>query len=129
MARPTFRKDDGGGQAVRGQGTQQEVVRQAAERLGAYEHIRAHAKRISFEFRDGVLTAKGTLPSFYLKQVLQTVLRDLPGVLRIENRVVVDAGPREKAKGGQASRRAGTPRTAQNEPDPGNSSPARNSQK
>jgi hypothetical protein len=126
MARPTFRKDDGGGQAVRGQGTQQEVVRQAAERLGAYEHIRAHAKRISFEFCDGVLTAKGTLPSFYLKQVLQTVLRDLPGVVRIENRVVVDAQARETAKRGQAHFAA---KTTQNAPDPGNSSPARNSQK
>ena len=108
MARPSFRKDDGGGQAVRGQGANYDVVRQAFERLSEYEHFRVHTKSISFEFSDGVLTAAGTLPSFYLKQVLQTVLRDVPGVVRIVNRVKVEAWP--SARGG-------------------NSSPARNGQK
>jgi hypothetical protein len=47
------------------------------------------------EFHDGVLTVRGQLPSFHLKQVAQTVLCDVEGVGMIDNRVdVVDARPR-----------------------------------
>ena len=45
--------------------------------------------QITFSYSQGILTLEGRLPSFYLKQVLQTLLRDLDGVARINNRVDV----------------------------------------
>lgn len=45
--------------------------------------------QVTFSFSQGILTLEGRLPSFYLKQVLQTALRDLDGVTRIDNRVDV----------------------------------------
>jgi hypothetical protein len=44
---------------------------------------------IQFEFADGVLTLRGRVPSYYLKQILQTWLRKLDGVQQIENEVDV----------------------------------------
>ena len=45
--------------------------------------------QVTFSYSQGILTLEGRLPSFYLKQVLQTLLRDLDGVTRIVNRVDV----------------------------------------
>jgi hypothetical protein len=44
---------------------------------------------IRFEFTDGVLTLRGQVPTFYLKQMLQTFLRGLGGVQQINNQVDV----------------------------------------
>jgi hypothetical protein len=41
------------------------------------------------EERDGVLIIRGRVPSFYLKQVLQTALREVDGVRQVDNRVQV----------------------------------------
>jgi hypothetical protein len=46
-------------------------------------------RAVTFHFSNGVLTMHGRLPSFYLKQVLQTLLRDLDGVKQINNQVDV----------------------------------------
>lgn len=46
-------------------------------------------KDIQFEFAAGVLTLRGRLPSFYLKQILQTWLSSLQGVRQIKNQVNV----------------------------------------
>jgi hypothetical protein len=46
------------------------------------------------EFHDGVLTVRGRVPSFHLKQITQVLLRDVEGVGVIDNRVdVVDSRP------------------------------------
>ena len=45
--------------------------------------------QVTFSYAQGVLTLEGRLKSFYLKQMLQTLLRDLDGVTRIDNRVDV----------------------------------------
>jgi hypothetical protein len=45
--------------------------------------------QVTFSYSQGVLTLAGRLPSFYLKQMLQTLLRDLDSVTRINNRVDV----------------------------------------
>ena len=45
--------------------------------------------QVTFRYVQGVLVLRGRLPSFYLKQVLQTLLRDLEGVERIDNQVEV----------------------------------------
>ena len=45
--------------------------------------------QVTFRYDQGVLILQGRLPSFYLKQVLQTLLRDLEGVEQIDNQVEV----------------------------------------
>lgn len=44
---------------------------------------------IRFDFDSGVLTLRGRVSTFYLKQMLQTFLRDLAGVEQIDNQVDV----------------------------------------
>jgi len=44
-----------------------------------------------FEFNENVLTIRGRVPTFYLKQLLQDALKRLDRVRRIENRVDVVA--------------------------------------
>ncbi len=46
-------------------------------------------REVTFHCSNGVLTIRGRLTSFYLKQVLQTLLRDLDGVNQINNQVDV----------------------------------------
>jgi len=65
------------------------VVSQARGRLNENNHFRCHCDSIDIECEKGRLVLLGRLPSFYLKQVLQTVLRGLPGVKQIDNRVDV----------------------------------------
>ena len=57
------------------------------KRLGDYSHMLRRC--INCWYQDGVLTLQGRVPSFYLKQVAQTLLRELDGVDRIDNRVDV----------------------------------------
>lgn len=70
---------------------------------GNYESLEARARRsieqecsyayyfryIRFSSRDGVLTVRGCLPTFYLKQVLVAHLQRVDGVRRVEDRVDV----------------------------------------
>jgi osmotically-inducible protein OsmY len=46
-------------------------------------------KNVACEFRDGVLTLNGCLPTYYLKQVAQEAVARLDGIARIENRIEV----------------------------------------
>jgi hypothetical protein len=46
-------------------------------------------KNISCEWRDGALTLRGCLPSYYLKQLAQSVASRVPGVGRLENKIEV----------------------------------------
>jgi osmotically-inducible protein OsmY len=49
--------------------------------------------RISCDFHDGVAVLRGTVPTFYLKQVAQSVVGKLDAVKQIDNRIeVIDAG-------------------------------------
>jgi osmotically-inducible protein OsmY len=48
---------------------------------------------ISCNFHEGVLSLRGRVSSFYLKQVAQTVVRELDGVDEINNRLEVAAPP------------------------------------
>ena len=61
----------------------------AQQRLSNDRHYSCHFRNITCHHNDGVLTLRGRLPSFYLKQVLQTVLRDLTGIQRIDNQTDV----------------------------------------
>ena len=98
MARSSFRKEGKDSRELPGPGRTQDVVQEALERLNRYAHFRAQARSIAIDFSEGTLLVTGTLHSFYQKQVLQTILRDLPGVVRIDNRVeVVDFGESDTA--------------------------------
>jgi CheY-like chemotaxis protein len=46
-------------------------------------------KNITCECRDGVLTLRGSLPTWYLKQVAQATVAGVEGVGRVENRIEV----------------------------------------
>jgi len=65
------------------------VLQRVKGRLSQSCHFTRHWREIDCGFTDGVLTLHGSVPSFYLKQVLQSILRDVPGVRRIDNRVDV----------------------------------------
>ena len=66
-----------------------EVLQGVKGRLSQSCHFTRHWREIECDFRDGVLTLRGNVPTFYLKQVLQSILKELPGVKRIDNRVDV----------------------------------------
>ena len=46
-------------------------------------------KSVSWHYEDGRLTLRGCVPSFYLKQVLQELMRDIDHVKQIVNHVDV----------------------------------------
>jgi hypothetical protein len=44
---------------------------------------------VTCHFEDGLLALEGRVGSFYLKEILQTKLGDIPGITKIDNRVDV----------------------------------------
>lgn len=64
-------------------------VMEARRLLETSPLFRGRSHLIHIEHHDGNLQLDGRLPSFYLKQMLQTILRDVDGVARIDNRVSV----------------------------------------
>jgi osmotically-inducible protein OsmY len=46
-------------------------------------------KNIACDYRDGVLTLRGRVPSYYLKQVAQETVARIAGVQRIDNQIEV----------------------------------------
>jgi hypothetical protein len=65
-------------------------VEQRARKLVAqHSHFRRRADDFRYEYCNGALMVRGAVPSFYLKQVLQTVLMGLEGVALINNQVNV----------------------------------------
>ena len=66
-----------------------DLNRRARHALAPHSQLRASADGLSFELKDEVLVIRGCVPSFYLKQMLQTVLKDLDGVRQIDNQVEV----------------------------------------
>lgn len=59
------------------------------DRLIGHKVLQHYVHNIDFEVDDGTLVLRGRLPSFYLKQTLQTALHDLPGILHVDNQVEV----------------------------------------
>jgi hypothetical protein len=73
--------------------TQQAVTEGAERRLRCNSYLAL--KNVSCEFREGVLTLRGCLPSYYLKQMAQTEVARVAGVLRVVNEIeVVTPRPR-----------------------------------
>ncbi len=50
-------------------------------------------RHVTCEFHEGILTLRGSVSSFYMKQLAQTVVRSLDGVERLLNRVEVVRSP------------------------------------
>lgn len=69
---------------------QNRVVEAARRALEQNAYFRGRTQLIQMDEQKGVLCLRGRLPTFYLKQVLQTVLRNVEGVEQIDNRVDVD---------------------------------------
>ena len=63
-------------------------------------------ERIAIHYADGILTLRGQLPSFYLKQLLQTLLRDVEGVAQINNQVDVKGPGRHQVEAAAGTRLA-----------------------
>lgn len=63
------------------------VLQIARERLNHTPFSVLHSVECSYA--EGVLTLDGHLPSFFLKQVAQECLRDLPHVRQVVNRIEV----------------------------------------
>jgi hypothetical protein len=72
-----------------GIGQDPEIVRRAAYHLSQHTLFRCYLDSLEIDCRGAMLVVHGKLPSFYLKQVLQTTLRDVSGVRQIDNQVNV----------------------------------------
>jgi len=66
-----------------------DLGRAAYERVATHCHFRGRVDDFQFVQDDNVLIVRGRVPSFYLKQVLQTALMDVEGVRQIDNQVDV----------------------------------------
>lgn len=67
----------------------EELERRVRTAVNKHEMFRGRANNFDFTLRDHVLTLRGKVPSFYLKQMLQTVVKKIDGVQAVNNRVEV----------------------------------------
>lgn len=65
------------------------LVAAAWKALSQDPHLRDNARLLQIEEQNGTLVLAGRLSSFYLMQVLQTVLGKLDGVKSLDNRIDV----------------------------------------
>lgn len=65
------------------------IERLAHEVVDTHSHFYRRAGQFQFCCRDSVLIVRGSVPSFYLKQVLQRALQEVNGISRIDNQVTV----------------------------------------
>ena len=61
----------------------------ARDTLDQHPHFRGRAGLFQYECCGDVLIVRGTVPTFYLKQLLQTALKGFEDVVRIHNQVTV----------------------------------------
>ena len=74
---------------TRQQESRRKVEECAHALINAHPHFRGRASQFEFVCREEVLVVRGLVPTFYLKQVLQTLLKDLDGVRLVDNQVTV----------------------------------------
>ena len=61
----------------------------ARTELDRHCHFCGRVDGFQFEYREGVLTVRGRVPSFYLRELLERVLTRVNGVRNIDNQVDV----------------------------------------
>ena len=66
----------------------QEVHVHIQEQIGSCSYA-FHFNKVTWHYSDGALTLRGRVSSFHLKQMLQTILRDVTHVQRLVNKVDV----------------------------------------
>jgi hypothetical protein len=66
------------------------VEEQARQILYEHPHFSSLGQNFDFKYEERILIVKGRVPTFHLKQLLQTALRKLDGVERVDNRVSVE---------------------------------------
>jgi hypothetical protein len=59
------------------------------KRLAIHPHFRGRASLLSIELVAETIVLSGRLPSYYLKQLLAEAIREVPGVVNIEDHVDV----------------------------------------
>jgi hypothetical protein len=69
----------------------------ARDLLSRHPHFCGRVDSFEFEWKEDVLVVKGRVPTYYLKQLLQSALKQLDGV-RIDDRVDV-ARPEGQGEG------------------------------
>jgi hypothetical protein len=67
------------------------AVIEAHARSRLRESVYPRIRQVRCEYRDGVLTLRGQVPSFFQKQIAQTLLRGLQHKVHINNRLVVSS--------------------------------------
>jgi hypothetical protein len=78
-------------QNPRGLSDAAKVVTCARRCLEEHTHFRGRVAQFEITYRldDETLVVRGFVPSFYLKQMLQTALRQIDGVYAVDNQVEV----------------------------------------
>ena len=66
------------------------LEQQALSLIEAHPYFAGHTQLFEFQYANKSLVVRGRVPTFYLKQMLQSVLKSLDGVERIDNQVTVD---------------------------------------
>jgi hypothetical protein len=74
---------------TRQQESRRKVEECAHALINAHPYFRGRASQFEFVCREEVLVVRGLVPTFYLKQVLQTLLKNLEGVRLVDNQVTV----------------------------------------
>ena len=76
----------------RRKGCSKDLERRARAIIETHSFFVGGARLFEFQYREseGVLVVRGIVPTFYLKQVLQSLLKNLDGIRRIDNQVTVD---------------------------------------
>jgi osmotically-inducible protein OsmY len=74
-------------------------IAQAALRRSSYFELHD----ISCEFSGGILTLRGCVPSYHLKQLAQASVAEVPGIVEVHNRVEV-VSPRPSYNSGWRER-------------------------
>ena len=65
------------------------IVFSIRERLEQHPHFRGRTSLIQIELVEETIVLSGSLPSYYLKQLLQEAIMPMPDVTDIDNRVLV----------------------------------------
>ena len=68
-----------------------EIEQRAHHLVDTHAHFHRRASRFEFQCTNDVLIVRGSVPTFYLKQVLQSVLQNMDGIRVVDNRVNVIA--------------------------------------
>ena len=76
-------------QGERNAASPREISQTARSLLARHSHFRGRVESFEFVVEGRMLLVRGSVPSFYLKQVLQTVLKQVTGIQRIDNQVDV----------------------------------------